>query len=65
MVSQQVLKQPFGFDPFYVGGVLSIMLALVILGGIQRIAAVTSKIVPFMAVVYVMGAFWGYFCQPW
>lgn len=51
------IEATFGFDPFYVGGVLSIMLALVILGGIQRIAAVTSKIVPFMAVVYVIGAF--------
>ena len=51
------IEATFGFDPMYVGGALSIMLALVILGGIQRIAAVTSKIVPFMAVVYVIGAF--------
>ena len=51
------IEATFGFDPFYVGAVLSIMLALVILGGIKRIAAVTSKIVPFMAVVYVIGAF--------
>ena len=50
------IEATFGFDPMIVGGVLAVMLALVILGGIQRIAAVTSKIVPFMAVVYVVGA---------
>ena len=33
--------------------VLSICVALVILGGIKRIAAVSEKIVPFMAVLYI------------
>lgn len=50
------IEATFGFDPMIVGGVLGILLALVILGGIQRIAAVTSKIVPFMAVIYLIGA---------
>lgn len=50
------IEQTFGFEPWIVGSVLGILLALVILGGIQRIAAVTSKIVPFMAVVYLIGA---------
>lgn len=50
------VQETFGFEPWIVGSVLGILLALVILGGIQRIAAVTSKIVPFMAAVYLVGA---------
>jgi AGCS family alanine or glycine:cation symporter len=50
------MEATFGFDPMVVGGVLAILLGLVIIGGIQRIAAVTSKIVPLMAVVYIIGA---------
>lgn len=51
------MEATFGIDAMVVGGVLGIILALVILGGIHRIAAVTSKIVPIMALVYVIGAF--------
>ena len=51
------IESTFGFSPMLVGGVLAVLLGLVILGGIQRIAAVTSKIVPLMAVVYIVGAF--------
>lgn len=51
------IQETFGFEPWIVGSVLGVLLALVILGGIQRIAAVTSKIVPFMAAVYLVGAF--------
>lgn len=51
------IEATFGFDPAIVGGVLAILLGLVILGGIKRIAAVTSKIVPFMALIYIVGAF--------
>lgn len=51
------IEATFGFDPLIVGSVLGILLALVILGGITRIAAVTSKIVPVMALIYIVGAF--------
>ncbi|MFT6991158.1 MAG: AGCS family alanine or glycine:cation symporter [Paraglaciecola sp.] len=51
------IEATFGFDPLIVGSVLGILLALVILGGITRIAAVTSKIVPLMALIYIIGAF--------
>jgi AGCS family alanine or glycine:cation symporter len=51
------MEATFGFDPIVVGSVLGIFLALVILGGITRIAAVTSKIVPMMALIYIVGAF--------
>lgn len=50
------IESTFGFDPLIVGSVLGILLALVILGGITRIAAVTSKIVPLMALIYLVGA---------
>lgn len=50
------IEATFGFEPWIVGSVLGILLALVILGGIQRIAAVTAKIVPIMAVIYLIGA---------
>ena len=50
------IEATFGFEPWIVGSILGILLALVILGGIQRIAAVTSKIVPLMAIVYLIGA---------
>ena len=35
---------------------LAVLSALVILGGLKRVAAVTEKVVPFMAVFYVIGA---------
>ncbi|WP_293746664.1 AGCS family amino acid carrier protein [uncultured Paraglaciecola sp.] len=51
------IEATFGFDPLIVGSILGVLLALVILGGITRIAAVTSKIVPIMALIYILGAF--------
>lgn len=43
--------------PHWVSGVvLAVAAGLVILGGLKRIAKVTEKIVPFMAVFYVIGA---------
>ena len=50
------MEQSFGIDPMVMGGILAILLGLVILGGIQHIASVTSKIVPIMAVIYIIGA---------
>ncbi|GAC31428.1 alanine/glycine:cation symporter family protein [Paraglaciecola polaris] len=50
------IESTFGFDPLMVGSVLGVLLGLVILGGITRIAAVTSKIVPLMALIYLIGA---------
>jgi len=38
------------------GGLLAALVGLVILGGIQSIAKVTSKLVPFMTVFYVIGS---------
>ncbi len=38
-----------------IGIVLMVIAGLVVFGGLQRIAATTEKIVPFMAVVYILG----------
>ncbi|MHC4395160.1 MAG: alanine/glycine:cation symporter family protein [Planctomycetota bacterium] len=41
---------------FIIGLILAILVALVILGGIRRIAGVTARLVPFMCVIYVLGS---------
>ena len=50
------LKATFGIEEIVTGAVLSVLLGLIILGGIKRIAAVTEKLVPLMAIIYVIGA---------
>ncbi|MEL6560763.1 MAG: amino acid carrier protein, partial [Bacteroidota bacterium] len=51
------LEATFGIELWITGVVLGVLLALVIVGGIKRIAAVTSKLVPAMALIYLIGAF--------
>ncbi len=46
----------FGIPPIIIGAILAVLLAFVILGGIKRIAQVTSRLVPSMALLYVLGA---------
>ena len=46
----------FGINHTLTGGVLAVLLGLVIIGGIKRIAKVTSTLVPMMALIYVVGA---------
>ena len=50
----QVLETNFGFNTSITGIVLMGLTAAVILGGITRIGAVAGKLVPFMAVTYVL-----------
>ncbi len=50
------METTFGIGTGVTGVVLSILLALVIVGGIKRIAHVAEAIVPTMALVYVVGA---------
>ena len=52
----QAMDATFGISPYWTGSVLAVALGLVIIGGIKRIAAVTSKLVPFMAAAYGIGA---------
>ena len=46
----------FGIPSWIVGIVLVIVCAVIFLGGIQRLAAVTEKLVPVMALVFLVGA---------
>lgn len=39
-----------------IGIVLAILVGIVIIGGIKKIASVTEKIVPFMAIIYVLAS---------
>ncbi|UCG27872.1 MAG: sodium:alanine symporter family protein [Bacteroidales bacterium] len=48
--------ETFGINHILTGIVLAILLGLVIIGGIKRIAKVTSRLVPFMAIIYFLGA---------
>lgn len=50
------IESTFQLPAWITGGVLSVFLALIIIGGIKRIAKVTEKIVPFMAAIYIIGA---------
>ncbi|NLE33780.1 MAG: sodium:alanine symporter family protein [Bacteroidales bacterium] len=54
----------FGIRHIITGAILAVMLALVIIGGIKRIAKVTSVLVPFMAMLYILGALLVIFTHP-
>jgi len=50
-------RQDLGVPTWVTGLILASLVAAVILGGIRRIGRVTSKLVPFMAALYVGSAF--------
>lgn len=53
-----VLKELMGLESTSAGAIIGVVLAvlvgIIIIGGIKRIASVTEKIVPFMAVMYLL-----------
>lgn len=57
-----VMLEPYGLDHgastrWIIGITMMVIVAVVILGGIQRIAAVASKLVPFMVALYFITVF--------
>ena len=48
-------KEAFGVSPWVSGGLMTVLTAVVILGGIRSIARVCELLVPFMAGFYVLG----------
>ncbi|MCG8541626.1 MAG: sodium:alanine symporter family protein [Clostridia bacterium] len=52
----QSVKTSVGISPIISGIVIALATALVILGGIKSIGKVTEKIVPLMAVIYIIGS---------
>ncbi len=52
------LHSAFDIPDWLTGGVMMVLTAVVILGGIRRIGVVAAKLVPFMALAYISGALW-------
>ncbi len=50
------INDAFGIEKWITGAVLAVLLAFVIIGGIKRIAQVAERVVPTMALIYVIGA---------
>ena len=48
------MQEAFGWSPIWVGVALATMALFIVFGGIQRIAKVSSVIVPLMAVSYII-----------
>jgi AGCS family alanine or glycine:cation symporter len=46
----------FGINPVIVGVIVAILAFLIFAGGIKRIASVTEKVVPIMALFYIIGS---------
>ena len=59
-----VLKDLLGLQSsgagFWIGVILAILVGIIIIGGIKRIASVTEKVVPFMAVLYIVACLYLY-----
>lgn len=49
------LKSSFNIPPFLTAVVITILTAVVVIGGIKSISRVTEKLVPFMAAFYILG----------
>ena len=49
------METVFGVPTWVTGLVVMAAVALVVVGGLQRIALVTEKVVPFMVVIYILG----------
>ncbi|MBP9854774.1 MAG: sodium:alanine symporter family protein [Candidatus Omnitrophica bacterium] len=50
-----LMKETFNLSPWITGAVITVMTAIVIVGGIKSIAHWCEKLVPFMAIFYVIG----------
>ena len=48
------METAFGIPMWVIGAVLAVICAVIFIGGIKRIAAVAEKIVPLMAVIYIV-----------
>ena len=53
----ETCSNALGIPAWVIGIVVTIIAAVIFLGGVQRIASVTEKLVPLMAVLYIAGGF--------
>jgi len=51
-----VLNKSYNIPVLYTGLTISALVFLIVVGGLKRIANVTSRLVPFMAVIYITSA---------
>ncbi|MFL2610499.1 MAG: alanine/glycine:cation symporter family protein [Flavobacteriaceae bacterium] len=51
-----MLSLDSGSSGVIIGVILALLVGIVIIGGIKKIASVTEKIVPFMAIIYVLAS---------
>ena len=47
-------QNAFGISPWIMGIIVAILAAIIFLGGVSRVASVTEKLVPFMAIFYIL-----------
>lgn len=53
----EICEANFGISPKFIGVIVAMFTTIVIFGGIKVIANICEKLVPFMAIFYVMGCF--------
>jgi AGCS family alanine or glycine:cation symporter len=49
------IKTTFGVAPWISGLIIAVLVGIVVIGGLKWIARVSERLVPFMAVIYVIG----------
>lgn len=53
-VIAESLEVSFNIPPLAVGIVLSVLVGFILIGGVKRIGSVSEKVVPFMAILYII-----------
>lgn len=53
--ASEALRTSFGVPPIVTGTVLAVLAAVIVFGGVKRISAFTSRLVPFMSAFYIIG----------
>ena len=49
------VNEASGIEPWIIGVILVVLAAVIFIGGVSRLASVTEKVVPIMAIVYLLG----------
>jgi AGCS family alanine or glycine:cation symporter len=49
------VNEATGVEPWIIGVVIVVLASIIFIGGVSRLASVTEKIVPIMAIVYLLG----------
>lgn len=57
------LENSFGLAPQIISVVIAVLVAIIIFGGIQSISKVAEKVVPFMAIIYIIATLAVIFAQ--